>query len=240
RRRSSPSPRTRSPSPSHSRRCSPRRDRSGRSPSRWSPLHTIHSDRPSFQRRLPSPQPRSASRSLPGSHRRSPHRPSSRSGRSLPSSPNRSDLTYERFQEESDFQPDYEEESDWYGDDEAVDYSEEKYWQEAAERYASWKWEGTWPQFERELEADSVPTHELIPYIYRIMPEEFAKLPPPRDSTLDDSFLTFENRELRRKEPMRLPLSNQLTKEVLIHSGALREGGQPLKRGSKFEDMPPP
>src|SRR5207253_828870 len=44
----------------------------------------------------------------------------------------------------------------------------------------------------------------------------------------------------RRREPLRLPLSNQLTKEVLIHSGALREGGQPLKRGSKFEDMPSP
>src|SRR5207253_724394 len=44
----------------------------------------------------------------------------------------------------------------------------------------------------------------------------------------------------RRREPLRLPLSNQLTKEVLIHSGALRDGGQPLKRGSKFEDMQPP
>ena len=72
------------------------------------------------------------------------------------------------------------------------------------------------------------------------MSEEYAKLPPPKDSTLDDTFLTFENREVRRCELLRLPLSNQLTKEVLVHSGALREGGQPLKRGSKFEDMPPP
>src|SRR5207253_847479 len=63
----------------------------------------------SSRRRLLSPQPGPVSRSLPGSPRRSPLRSASRSGRSCPSSPVRVTHSQYDFQEESAFQPDYEE-----------------------------------------------------------------------------------------------------------------------------------